>query len=78
MKLPRYWKRMIAELTGLLYCDRDCYCGENNNLWWDHGGSEDWVPSWMNGGDTHEIWQWLVENGKVPAKTKQKKRLSVR
>jgi hypothetical protein len=81
-RLPRYWKKTIACITGLVFCDRDCGCGENNRLWWlpcttgetrkedaapfrgdrvnDHEPA--WVPGWMNGGDTHEIWKWLVKN----------------
>jgi hypothetical protein len=66
--LPRYWKVTIGRLTGLNFCDRSCGCGENNGLWWfptpGGGGVPDWVPGWMNGGDTHEIWRWLVANGR--------------
>lgn len=67
--LPRYWKRTIAGITGLQFCDRDCGCGENNQLWWFPPGTgwrglPEWVPGWMNGGDTNEIWDWLVENKK--------------
>ncbi len=71
-QLPRYWKREIAALTGLRFCDRLCDCGANNQLWWFPAGPEtcrkwcpSWVPSWMNGACTQEIWRWLVENGKV-------------
>jgi len=71
--LPRYWKRTIRELTGLKFCDRDCSCGQNNQLWWftfgiterKSLGIPEWVPDWMNGGDTNEIWRWLCENGKA-------------
>ncbi len=69
MKLPRYWKTTIHRLTGLNFCDRNCGCGENNELWWFPGGGSstvaEWIPGWMNGCDTEEIWRWLVENGKV-------------
>ncbi len=70
--LPRYWKVVIHDLTGLRYCDRDCDCGENNELWWwpdpgDGGRVPDWLPGWTNGSDTFSIWDWLVENGKVGA-----------
>jgi hypothetical protein len=66
--LPRYWKRTIGRITGLNFCDRNCGCGDNNQLWWSPvppgcGNVPEWVPEWMNGADTHEIWQWLVENG---------------
>jgi hypothetical protein len=67
--LPRYWKATIHRLTGLNYCDRSCGCGEANGLWWfptrSAAGVPDWVPGWMNGADTHEIWRWLVKNGKA-------------
>lgn len=70
--LPRYWKREIGSITGLNYCDRECGCGENNQLWWlptpDRSGIPDWVPGWMNGIDSFEIWRWLVANGKTPKK----------
>lgn len=70
--LPRYWKKTIARLTGLHFCDRDCGCGDNNQLWWFPPGVmyrsvPKWVPGWMNGADTHEIWRWLVENKKTAA-----------
>lgn len=67
--LPRYWKVVISRLTGLNYCDRSCPCGENNMLWWfptpSHRGVPEWVPGWMNGVDTYEVWRWLVENGRA-------------
>src|SRR4051812_21425909 len=62
--LPRRWKHRIHELTGLNFCDRTCGCGENNRLWWfpvTAAGLRqmpDWVPGWMNGGETFEIWKW--------------------
>lgn len=31
---PRYWKVTIARLTGLNFCDRNCGCGENSQLWY--------------------------------------------
>lgn len=59
----------IARLTSLNFCDRSCGCGENNQLWWfptpDRTSVPIWVPVWMNGADTDEIWNWLVENGKI-------------
>ena len=65
--LPRYWKVAIRSLTGLNYCDHSCGCGENNELWWfpvtTHDHEPSWVPGWMNGADTFEIWRWLVEEG---------------
>ncbi len=61
-KLPRYWKKTISKLTGLVYCDRCCKCGENNQLWWSQHGTYQWVPGWMNGADTHSIWRWLYNN----------------
>lgn len=27
--LPRYWKKVIARITGLRFCDRNCDCGAN-------------------------------------------------
>jgi hypothetical protein len=72
--LLRYWKVAISRLTGLNYCDRECGCGDNNQLWWfpcDPGsrhGVPQWVPGWMNGADTDSIWSWLVENDRdVPS-----------
>jgi hypothetical protein len=69
LTLPRNFKSQISNLTGLHFCDRNCGCGENNQLWWfptpSHAGVPDWVPGWMNGTDSHEIWRWLVQNGKV-------------
>ena len=72
IKLPRYWKKTIRELTGLQFCDKNCDCGEdkNNQLWWFPPGQyagrylPEWVPSWMNGADSYDIWRWLVENGR--------------
>jgi hypothetical protein len=68
--LPRYWKRDIRRITGLIFCDRDCGCGEANGLWWfptpSGRGVPEWVPGWMNGVDSYEIWRWLVENDRVP------------
>lgn len=67
--LPRYWKTRINRITGLKFCDRDCGCGENNQLWWfpvQQGYSPPaWVPGWMNGADSFEIWRWLVKNQKT-------------
>jgi hypothetical protein len=71
VKLPRYWKRTIAALTGLQFCDRSCGCGENNGLWWfpveadARRAMPAWVPGWMNGGPTEEVWAWLVREGKT-------------
>lgn len=74
MKLPRYWKRTIRRITRLNFCDRDCGCGENSQLWYfptpNSDGVPDWVPGWMNGVDSHEIWRWLVENGKEAKESK--------
>lgn len=73
--LPRYWKKTIARITGMVFCDRDCGCGENNELWWfppmSRDGVPDWVPSWMNGCDSDEIWQWLVQNDRHVVKSKE-------
>ena len=66
--LPRNWKSLIRRVTGMHYCDRNCGCGENNRLWWfpvGGGAVPSWMPDWMNGGDTHEIWKWLVKHRKV-------------
>jgi hypothetical protein len=49
MKLPRHCKKSIAAITGLVYCD----CGENPK------GTEDWVPGWMNGANTEDIYRKL-------------------
>lgn len=79
---PRYWKVAIRRLTGLNYCDRDCDCGENNELWWfpvTTSGREAmpaWVPGWMNGADTFSIWRWLVEKGHAQPAQKRKRRLT--
>lgn len=64
-------RNLIARVTGLRYCGADCGCGEHNRLWWfpiPPDGVKLWVPGWMNGGDTSEIWDWLVEHGKVRLK----------
>jgi hypothetical protein len=68
--LPRNWRMKISRITGLNFCDRNCDCGENSELWFYPPGlesrdMEDWVPCWMNGADTNDIWNWLVENGRV-------------
>lgn len=60
--------QLIARVTGMNFCDRYCDCGQNNRLWWfpvGGGHVRSWVPGWMNGGTTEEIWEWLVEHGKV-------------
>lgn len=64
--LPRYWKKRIHEITGLNYCDRDCDCGENNQLWW-VPVCGDPLPEWVqefNGCDTFEIWNEIVAQGR--------------
>jgi hypothetical protein len=66
--LPYNWKSKIHAITQLHFCDHQCPCGENNQLWWfppSPLNCPDWLPSWMNGADSFEIWQWLVQNGKV-------------
>ena len=69
--LPKNSKKRIHEITHLNFCDEDCDCGENNQLWWvpvtasERRCMPEWVPGWMNGVDTDEIWQWLVQNGKA-------------
>lgn len=69
--LPNNWKERIHEVTHLNFCDEACNCGENNQLWWfpvtasERRAMPRWVPSWMNGGDTHEIWRWLDQNNKL-------------
>jgi hypothetical protein len=63
---------IIAELTGMTFCDEDCGCGENSQLWFTPtpcGWVPDWLPGWMNGCDTDEIWNWLVENGRTKAES---------
>jgi len=76
-KLPHFWKRDIAAITGLNFCDRSCPCGEANELWWTStpgSTSPDWLPGWMNGVDSYEIWQWLIENGRVPGPKRKRAR----
>lgn len=65
--LPNNWKRLISDITGLNFCDKQCGCGEANAHWWFPvcGQPEDWVPGWMNGVGTDEVWDWLVENGRT-------------
>ena len=61
-------RRLIARVTGLHFCGRRCGCGANNRLWWyplGGGHEKPWVPGWMNGAATEEIWEWLIEHGKV-------------
>lgn len=62
----------IAELTGLNFCDEDCDCGENNQLWWfptgGAGKAEPIAEGWMNGATSEDIWEWLKKNGHVKAK----------
>lgn len=76
--LPRCWKHRINRITGLVFCDKKCGCGESNELWWFPScGNEPrkWIPSWMNGADSHDVWRWLVENGKVGLRKKPVTRL---
>lgn len=67
--LPRYWKTTISRITGLRYCDRHCDCGENAQLWYTpvpgDGEAEPLLPGWMNGVGTNDVWDWLVETGRV-------------
>ena len=60
-------KQIIAEKLKLSFCDRDCGCGENNQLWWYEVGRTDLdkIPDWMNGVTTEEVWEWLIETGQV-------------
>lgn len=70
--LPRYWKAVIRRLTGMNFCDRNCGCGENSRLWWFPVGCctcryavPKWLPCWMNGATTEDVWQWLVKHKKT-------------
>lgn len=66
--LPRYWKITIRRITGLQFCDRECDCGETPSyLWYKQtpSGSKEWLPGWMNGVTTEDVWKWLVENGRI-------------
>jgi hypothetical protein len=72
MKMPKNVEDIIYDLTGLNFCGEDCGCGENSQLWYFPPGQMSeriaaWVPRSFNGVDTQEIWQWLVENKRVPA-----------
>lgn len=65
-------EQLIHRATNLNLCDADCGCGENNGLWWYPVCGDDppaWVPDWMNGADTHEVWQWLAKNAPPDALT---------
>jgi hypothetical protein len=69
---------LIARVTGMNFCGRDCGCGENSQLWFFPAGADGvrrWVPSWMNGVETAVVWEWLVENGKVRRKAKESRAL---
>ena len=68
--------KTIADLTGLNFCDENCCCGENSQLWFFPAGGgpgqdevPEWVPGWMHGSDTDEIWEWIRDayNDHLPA-----------
>jgi hypothetical protein len=63
---PRTFKAQIKAIAGLTICDRDCGCGERNGLVWTTGiGKPDWIPGWMNGATPEEVWDALVEMGRI-------------
>jgi hypothetical protein len=58
-------KELIHRITGLNFCGKKCGCGERNRLWWFPVCGDDppeWVPGWMNGVSTEEVWKWLKGN----------------
>lgn len=65
-------RRLIEKVTGLCFCDRECGCGENNQLWWfppplwSACMFPAWLPGRMNEAEIRSVWRWLVEHGKVP------------
>jgi hypothetical protein len=49
-------KLEIAKITGLVYCGRDCGCGENSRLWYTQtpsGTPEEWLCA--NGWTTQDV-----------------------
>ena len=67
--LPRNWRDVIARLTNMHYCDKQCGCSENSKLWYFPTGTASlkvphWLPGKMNGIDTHSLWRWLVQHNR--------------
>ena len=57
----------IAEITGLNYCGENCGCGDNSGLFFEDTQDEphEWLPDWMNGSAPEDVWEWLVESGRL-------------
>ena len=63
----RILRRLVdANLTGLVFCGRNCPCGEANGLWWvdsPDGWKNKAIAGWMNGADSATLWRHMIENG---------------
>jgi hypothetical protein len=61
----------IEDLTGLVLCDENCPCGQNDQLFKTVPGNDvpDWLPDWMNCADPESVEKWLVDNGKLTSPT---------
>ena len=63
----RTLRRLVgANLTGLVFCGRNCPCGEANGLWWvdsPDGWKNKAIAGWMNGADSATLWRHMIENG---------------
>jgi hypothetical protein len=63
----------IEELTGLVFCDENCPCGNNDQLFKTVPGNDvpDWLPDWMNCAEPESVGKWLIDNGKLSSPTVQ-------
>jgi hypothetical protein len=68
--------REIEEKTGLVFCDENCPCGNNDRLFKIVPGNDvpDWVPGWMNCADPGSVEKWLVDNGKLSREGEDERR----
>jgi hypothetical protein len=68
---PSRKRELIANLTGLHFCDRHCGCSSGSNLWWwpvtpdQRRLLPDWLEGWTNGATTEDIFDWLGRIGKL-------------
>lgn len=61
--------RKIEEVTKLSYCDKDCYCDENDHLLWQNSGVDypAWLPDWCNGIEPRDMYDWLFSQSQMNA-----------
>ena len=56
--------RALEAFTGLVYCDEDCFCGQNDRTLKVISGHDmpAWVPAWMNDIEPAAVERWLLSD----------------